>query len=259
MIELYQFRHSPYNEKVRWALDLKAVPHRRRSLLPGPHMAVVKKLTGHTRTPVLVPDQGPPIDGSALILDWLEQRYPTPRLMPDAAAARDEILRLQQHFDDDLTPRIRCAVIDALLRRPSYFARIFGEAESPLKRTLYSFVVPLAAPLVRKGNGVTGAASIADGIAAGHEALDLVAEKTRATGYLVGGEFSLADITAAATLAVLVRPEHSPMAAPQPVSAEFAELIARFRGHPGAQWVRDIYARHRGASTDFEGSSVSAR
>ena len=39
MIELLQFRHSPYNEKVRWALDLKRVPHRRHSLLPGPHVA----------------------------------------------------------------------------------------------------------------------------------------------------------------------------------------------------------------------------
>jgi glutathione S-transferase len=51
MIELLQFRHSPYNEKVRWALDLKRVPHRRRSLLPGPHMGVVKKLTGRATSP----------------------------------------------------------------------------------------------------------------------------------------------------------------------------------------------------------------
>ena len=32
MLELLQFRHSPYNEEVRWALDIKRVPHRRRSL-----------------------------------------------------------------------------------------------------------------------------------------------------------------------------------------------------------------------------------
>lgn len=51
MIELLQFRHSPYNEKVRWALDLKRVPHRRRSLLPGPHMAKVKKLTSRRPPP----------------------------------------------------------------------------------------------------------------------------------------------------------------------------------------------------------------
>ena len=74
MIELLQFRHSPYNEKVRWALDLKRVAHRRRSLLPGPHMGVVKKLTGHTQTPVLPLDDGTVIDGSARILDWLERQ-----------------------------------------------------------------------------------------------------------------------------------------------------------------------------------------
>lgn len=255
MIELLQFRHSPYNEKVRWALDLKGVPHCRRSLLPGPHMAVVRRVTGRTATPVLVTGAGEAIAGSARILDWLEQRYPTPRLMPDDAAARDEILRLQQRFDDDLTPRIRCAVIAALLRRPSYFARVFGEAEPPWKRRLYALIVPLAAPLVRKGNGITGAAAIADGMAAGHEALDLVAERSRATGYLVGDGFSVADIAAAATLAVLVRPPNSPMATPQPVSSEFAALVARFGEHPGAQWVRDIYARHRVASADFDGPS----
>ena len=59
MLELLQFRHSPYNEKVRWALDLKQLPHTRRSLLPGPHMAVLKKLTGRTTTPVLVHDGSP--------------------------------------------------------------------------------------------------------------------------------------------------------------------------------------------------------
>ena len=32
-------------------------------------------------------------------------------------------------------------------------------------------------------------------------------------------------------------------------------LIAPFREHPGAQWVRDIYAQHRVASADFEGAS----
>jgi glutathione S-transferase len=29
MLRLLQFRHSPYNEKARWALDLKGVPHER--------------------------------------------------------------------------------------------------------------------------------------------------------------------------------------------------------------------------------------
>jgi glutathione S-transferase len=169
MIELLQFRHSPYNEKVRWALDLKRLPHRRRSLLPGPHMGVVKKLTGRTQTPVLRLDDGSVIAGSSLILDWLEQQHPEPRLMPDDAAQHEQVLAIQRRFDEDITPRIRRAVLDALLRRPRYFAAVFGEAETPLKQRLYSLIVPLAAPLVRKGNGISGAAAIADGIAAGFE------------------------------------------------------------------------------------------
>ena len=67
MIELLQFRHSPYNEKVRWALDYQCVPHCRRSLLPGPHMVTVRRLTGHTHTPVILND-GQVLDGSARIL-----------------------------------------------------------------------------------------------------------------------------------------------------------------------------------------------
>jgi hypothetical protein len=32
---LFQFTYSHFNEKARWALDLKHVPHVRHSLLPG--------------------------------------------------------------------------------------------------------------------------------------------------------------------------------------------------------------------------------
>jgi hypothetical protein len=45
------------------------------------------------------------------------------------------------------------------------------------------------------------------------------------------------------------------MACPQPVGTEFEALIARYRDHPGAAWVRRVYTRHRLASTDFDGPS----
>jgi len=255
MIELLQFRHSPYNEKVRWALDLKRVPHRRRSLLPGPHMGVVKKLTGQTATPVLRLDDGSALAGSARILEWLDAQYPEPRLIPADPAERTAALALQQRFDDDLTPRIRRAVLDALLRRPRDFAAVFAEAASPVQRAFYAMIVPLAAPLVRKGNGITGAAAVADGLAAADQAFELVATQAAATGYLVGGAFGLADITAACTLATLVRPSDSPMQSPTGLGGETTALIARYRDHPGADWVRGIYARHRLAKADFEGPS----
>jgi glutathione S-transferase len=259
MIELLQFRHSPYNEKVRWALDLKRVPHRRRSLLPGPHMAVLRKLTGRTTTPVLVPDDGPAIDGSARILQWLEQRWPEPPLMPTDAADRAEALRIERWFDEDLTPRIRCAVLDALLRQPAAFAGVFGDGRSSAARLAYACAVPLAAPLIRKGNGIAGPASIDDGLRAAQQALDFVVERATPDGFLVGGRFGLADLCAGSTLALLAQPPHSPMAGPQPYGAAFAALLQRFDAHPGIAWARRLYARHRGATRDFDGPSSGAR
>jgi glutathione S-transferase len=254
MLELLQFRHSPYNEKARWALDLKRVPHRRRSLLPGPHMGVVKRITGRTETPVLVHEVGA-IDQSARIVQWLDAKYPNPALLPADQQQRDEALRIQRWFDDDLTPRMRRTVLQTLLQEPGMFARIFADGAPAWQRIAYACIVPLAAPLVRKGNGITGDAAVQDGHAAAAQAFDFVAQRSSATGYLCGSTFSIADLTAASTLAVFVKPDNSPMACPAPVGPRFQTLLDRYTRHPGAAWVRAVYARHRGSQGDFDGPS----
>ena len=174
-------------------------------------------------------------------------------------ALRGEALRIQRWFDDDITPRLRRAVLNALLQQPGYFARIFADGAPAWKQRAYALAVPLAAPLVRKGNGITDAASIEDGLRAAGEALDFVAERGNATGYLVGHSFSVADLTAASSLATVVRPAGSPMSCPQPVSSGLGAVIERYTAHPGAAWVRAIYARHRAASADFDGLSATAK
>jgi len=256
MIELLQFRHSHYNEKVRWALDVKRVPHRRRSLLPGPHVPIVRRASGQTSTPVLIVGDGSAIFGSARILEWLEGKFPEPALLPAEPAGRREALAVQRWFDEDIMPRIRRPALDALLRTPTYFADVFGDGRGWLARRAYAFTVPGVASLVRKANGISGPDAIADGLAATKEALDFIVERSAATGYLAGSAFTLADLTAAAALSPLIAPEDSPMAAPLPVAAPFAELMARFAAHEGVAWVRTIYARHRGARSDFDGVSA---
>jgi glutathione S-transferase len=217
-------------------------------------MRVVKRLTGRTETPVLLHD-GVALDGSARILEWLDAQHPTPALLPESPAQRAEALRIQRWFDEDITPRVRRVVLDTLLLEPAMFARVFADGRSVWARAGYACIVPLAAPLVRKGNGIHGAESVQDGHRAAAEAIDFVAQRSAETGYLCGSGFSLADLTAASTLAVLVRPEASPMAAPQPVGPAFQALIDRYAKHPGADWVRRIYAQHRGAQCDFDGAS----
>jgi hypothetical protein len=68
----------------------------------------------------------------------------------------------------------------------------------------------------------------------------------------------VADLTAASTLAVLIRPADSPMSCPQPVASRFRELMDRYANHPGAAWVRRMYDQHRGSRRDFEGPSAEA-
>ena len=74
-VELLQFPYSNFNEKARWALDWKGIPHRRRNLLPGPHALAVRRIAPETTVPVLrFPDTV--VQGSARIVAELDRRYP---------------------------------------------------------------------------------------------------------------------------------------------------------------------------------------
>ena len=54
---LWHLKVSPYNEKVRWALDHKGVPHLRRAAMPGSHRSVARRLGTGDTFPVLVMDR----------------------------------------------------------------------------------------------------------------------------------------------------------------------------------------------------------
>src|SRR6478672_8414156 len=88
---LWQLQISHYNEKVRWALDYKRIPHTRRSMMPGFHRLITKRLAGVDTSPVMQFADGAVGDSSA-ILQAIEGRYPDPPLMPDAPDDRERAL-----------------------------------------------------------------------------------------------------------------------------------------------------------------------
>ena len=251
-LELVQFRYSPYNEKVRWALDIKRLPHRRRTLLPGPHMREVRRLTGQTATPVLRMDRRW-IAGSAAILDALEGAGAVPSLLPANDTVRDRALSIQRRFDDDWGPRIRRATLNALLGDLGYFRDVLAAGQPAFRRLFYRAALPLAKGMVRRGNGIDRPGAVEDGYVALDEALDFVSREAGPDGYLAGPDLSIADIAAASILATAVDPPDSPMTRPKPMPAGFAAWISRRQDHPGAEWVRHIYATRRGAHTDVDG------
>lgn len=243
-LELLQFPYSTFNEKVRWALDYKALAYRQRNLLPGPHMPVVKRLTGSTTTPV-VRFGAQAIGDSARIIDELETRYPQPPLYPRDATERTEALRIQAWVDNDIGPRSRRCVLHHIIGDARYTARLFGAGQANITIWLYALTFPLARGLIRAGNGITDASSLADGDAAMREALDFVAERCGDNGYCCGKSFSVADLALASILAGGANPPASSMDRPQPRPAGLETWTAQWSGDPGMAWVLEMYAKHR--------------
>ena len=250
--ELLHFRYSPYNEKVRWALDLKRVPHQRRSLMPGPHMPVVRKRTGQTATPVLLLGDAW-LAGSAAIVAALEERHPEPALYPADPALRDAALATEKRFDEDFAPRMRRALLGTMLDYPGYMTEVFAGDKPWALRLPYRATFPLAKGMISKGNGIEGPQSIEDGMLAAAAAFDFVAERRGESGYLVGDAFSIADLAAACVLATLLDMDGTPMERPRPRPAAVDALWSRWSDHPGAEWTRDVFARHRGTGAGDNG------
>lgn len=244
-MELLQFRYSHFNEKVRWVLDFKNVPHTRTSLLPGPHMRRIKRLTGQTSTPVLRIGQNY-LHGSADILIDLEHHFPEPPLLPAEREARVLARELQAHFDRQLGPAVRVLLFATLLDCGRYLPDMFSAGDSASVRFAYRAAFPLVKPAIRSANGVTGPRSIARAEATVHRNLDEIENLGHDTGYLAGDAFSIADLTAAALLAPLLDVEHPDMRKPEPRPAALDALVDAWASHPASVWARGIYTRYRG-------------
>src|SRR3954468_4836736 len=138
---LWHLPISHFSEKVRWALDWKRVPHRRRVMPPGLHPFAGFLMTrgeGFTM-PVLVDDDRR-IGDSTAIIEWLEERFPSRSLYPGDPAERARALELEDWFDENLGPAARQWGFNTLLTEPEA-VRSFA-----VKQTEWApFDVPVAA------------------------------------------------------------------------------------------------------------------
>lgn len=241
---LHQFRASHFNDKARWALAHKGLPHRRISYLPGPHQVPIRKLSGQTSTPVLVM-AGNVFAGSAQIIDALEGAFPDNPLYPADARLRAEALAIQSRFDAQVGPATRTAAFTVFVRELSYVSRLFAHGEPALKQNLYRAALPLVRPLMAKANGVADANNVREAFDTVAATLDWIATSVRDRSVLVGESFSVADLTVAALMSPLVALDHPDMAPPPPLPPRLEQFYARWRDHPGLEWVRTQYRLHR--------------
>lgn len=243
-LELWDFSFSMYPEKLRWALDFKKIPHRRHTLMPGPHALKLYPRFKQKSLPVLVSGDIV-LKDSVPALAWLEQKFPAPALLPNDPGLKVRALAVAKKFDA-LGPITRRALFAELLPHAEYMAEVWSAGQPEAARTRYRAMFPwLVRPLMKLSMGIT-AAGAHDGRQHTRTALDFVAQHSRETGYLAGARFTLADLTAATILATTVVPPE--LGLPQPQPAGLLRWQAYWKGHPGLDYVRRIWRDHRGSS-----------
>ena len=246
--ELWQFTSSHFNEKARWALDFKRVPHIRHSLVPGFHVGTVKRMTGKTHVPVLKLN-GEVFGDSSKIIDALEGAYPEPALYPADAEERRRALELEEYFDEELGPYIRRWMFFVILPYPKYVRALFVSHASPAVQLAHRAISPVIGAVMRKQMNITPAsAEIAQRKTM--EAMDRLTKELRPSGYLVGDRFTVADLTAAALLSPIVRPPEFPYKAAMPLPEPGVKVRESVSSHPAFQWTLKIYREHRGESAE---------
>jgi len=72
------------------------------------------------------------------------------------------------------------------------------------------------------------------------------------SGYLVGDDFTVADLSAAAVMTAIIRPPEFPYPLPEPWPDELLEIRESVSNQPAFHWVLNIYARHRSPSQEVD-------
>lgn len=244
-MRLWQFRRSPYNEKARWALDLSGVAYERHTVVPGPHAFTLLVRTGNTLTPALE-RSGRVVVGSHAIVEALATEGES-TLLP--SGDRERIGELERTLDERFIPRMRRAVLSALLASPEAWHETFAADLEPGPAGRYRTMLGLFEPVIRWKNGMS-AAGVADGRRSVREALDLVGGWLGSRRFLAGSALTLADVTAAASVAMVVPIDHPEVSYGPLARAALAPLADSIGGHEVVAWARELYRnerpRHRG-------------
>jgi len=138
MIVLYQHPISPYVRKVKLALLEKGLEFERRTLSPSDFDgSELGGMNPRREVPALV-DDGMVIVDSTIICEYLEERYPEPRLYPSVPAERARARMLEDVADIEFEPAVWAVMEVQVFGRASgeLAAKLLDAAESAIGRQL---------------------------------------------------------------------------------------------------------------------------
>ena len=240
-IILYQFPISHFCEKVRWALDYKGLPWRAENLLPGFHTRTTRKLARRSSVPVLCLD-GECVQGSAEILSWLDERFPERPLTPSDPVLREQALEWERRLDQDLGVHVRRFAYHTLLDHPQVVRPFFAHQGRWWWRPFLWVVFPKLAGLMRKYMSINEQGA-AESQACIEQLLSELDHHYRQQPFLVGDQFSRADLAAAALMGPMVMPVKYGL----PWPSRMPDPLQQWADGQSTQmdWARRLYRDYR--------------
>jgi len=241
MISLYQFPISHYCEKIRWALDYKKLDYQTVNLLPGFHASTAIKLAGRSSVPVITHDDKA-VRNSSDIITYLDETFPEHPLTPVDAQQKQDALDWEKFADKEIGPYARKVCYHTLLNHPALVVPLLTVNGPWYGPWVIRLMFPALRKKMRKLMDINDASVQ---IAQQHltQAIDKVYTHLQGKPYLVGGQFSRADLAVASLLAPLCRPNGYglvwPPSYPEPL-AQFVEGLSE-----QLAWVNQLYAKHR--------------
>ncbi len=241
MITLYQFPISHYCEKIRWALDYKNIGYKIKNLLPGLHLSKARKLAPDTCVPILV-DGDRVIQGSDSIITYLDDNYTGQSLTPATDQLKNEALEWEQYVDREVGIHVRRCCYHILLEHPDIVIPFFTH-QGPWYGKLYLlYAFPKLKKAMRKFMNINQESEQRSREILGI-AIDRLHDHLQQNNFLVGNQFSRADLSAASLLAPLCMPEKYGLNWPDQLPPEFEALVDGFQ--PKIDWVDEIYDKYR--------------
>lgn len=242
-MKLITIGFSHYCEKARWGLDRSGVKYTEESHAPLAHILAVFRVGGKRTVPVLATDDGVFSD-STDILKYVDPFVPEEgRLYPQDANARREVEELEDLFDRKLGLRARRWAYSWLVYERKIVAPMFESAMSSREKMFAGPIISLSLATIKQTMKITPALRDSE-FAKSLDLLKSLDEKLSRGKYLIGDQFSAADLTLAALASPLVVPEQNPWMpniheAPEKMQNQIAELRATKAGAHALAMYRD--------------------
>ena len=241
MLTLYQFPISHFCEKARWALDYKNLEHTKITLLPGLHVAKMKKMAGKSHVPVLKHNDHV-VQGSVKIIDYLDSAIAHKSLTPDEHHLKQQASEWENFADNKIGPQVRLVVYHILLDYPELVIPMFTQDGPFYGPFLIKKMFPSLRKKMREYLNID-ASHATKFNAELLKSVDDLANHYAKHQFMVGDKFSRADLTAASLLAPIVMPDNYGINWPDEIPQRLLEFSSQFDGK--LEWLKDFYVQYR--------------